>query len=231
MDTGLHIWLGQGRDRVRHPECRKPAGGGHPDIERVTKFDPGRRNQKCGQTTTLGALCAWQENGNDAEASPVSLTRRSMAARISSFCQGPNPLGPTNTAQVSDFARASSIAGCHGSPGIRCHLSSHTCRPCFASRRPNSSTAGLSAVLWERNTLYRRFEPDFRQNPRFGRSWVIGLFLHRPTERLLPRSDAIVSHKDCQFVHYRRGFLEVRPDYINSYSLKDSRETCQGAKF
>jgi hypothetical protein len=34
-----------------------------------------------------------------------------MAARISSFCQGPNPLGPTKTAQVSDSAKALSMAG------------------------------------------------------------------------------------------------------------------------
>jgi hypothetical protein len=33
------------------------------------------------------------------------LTRRSIAARISSFCHGPKPLGPTNTAQVSDFGQ------------------------------------------------------------------------------------------------------------------------------
>ena len=44
-----------------------------------------------------------------------------MAARISSFCQGPRPLGPTKTAQVSDSAKAFSMSGCQGLPGIRCH--------------------------------------------------------------------------------------------------------------
>jgi hypothetical protein len=35
-----------------------------------------------------------------------------------SFCQGPKPLGPTKTAQVSDSAKAFSMSGCQGLPGI-----------------------------------------------------------------------------------------------------------------
>jgi hypothetical protein len=50
-------------------------------------------------------------------------------------------------AHVSDSAKAFSIAGCNGSPGIRCHLSSQAWMRSFASRRANSSTAGLSALL------------------------------------------------------------------------------------
>jgi len=39
------------------------------------------------------------------------------------FGWGPRPLGPPNTAHVSGSAKPFSIAGCHGSPEIRFHLS------------------------------------------------------------------------------------------------------------
>jgi pimeloyl-ACP methyl ester carboxylesterase len=49
------------------------------------------------------------------------------------------------------------MAGCHGSPGIRCHLSSQAWMPSPASRRANSSTAGLSVLLFD---LMMKTKPD-----------------------------------------------------------------------
>jgi hypothetical protein len=64
----------------------------------------------------------------------LSQTRRLIATLISSRCHGPNPSGPTKTAQLSHSLRASSIAGCQEAPGIRFHLSNQAWI-CFQSRR------------------------------------------------------------------------------------------------
>jgi hypothetical protein len=85
----------------------------------------------------------------------LSRTRRSMAARISSFCQGAKTLGPTKTAQVSDSPKDFSMSGCHGLPGIGCHLSSQAWMPSFASRRANSSTARFIGIAMRKKDVGR----------------------------------------------------------------------------
>jgi hypothetical protein len=45
------------------------------------------------------------------------------------------------------------MASCHGAPGIEFHLSSQGWMPALVNRRVSSSTAGLSALLWEETFL------------------------------------------------------------------------------
>jgi hypothetical protein len=81
------------------------------------------------------------------------LTRRSRAARISSFCQDPKPEGPTRTAHAELQASAASSPSCHGSPFIRCHLSRNGLRLARSrSLRAICSTTSLSELLWLKNT-------------------------------------------------------------------------------
>ncbi len=105
-----------------------------------------RRCSRCAPGRTTGIT----RNERD-----LSEILREIAARISSFCHGPRPEGPMNTAHDSDFSRASSSAGCHGSPGIRCHMSRKHVMPSFSRRRASSSTAGLSDELWDKNVWYK----------------------------------------------------------------------------
>src|SRR5271166_664010 len=84
----------------------------------------------------------------------LPLTRCSIAARSSSFCQGLKPPAPTKTAQAALWISAASSASCQGSPGTRFQLSRKGSIPACLSRRASSSTLGLSALLWERKTSY-----------------------------------------------------------------------------
>jgi hypothetical protein len=147
MDTDLRKRLGPVRLWAQHRGCRTLADGMRPDHREKRGIRPGGGNQKCGQTTALRSLCTRQENRNDAEM-PAAIADALIDRGAHLFVlQGPMPLGPTNTAHVSDSPKAFSIAGCQRSPGIRCHLSSQPWMPSPSSRRANSSTAGLSVLL------------------------------------------------------------------------------------
>ena len=95
-------------------------------VERGAELDPGRADEKSGQEAAFGPRHARQQHRNDAEAvlriaARLAVTRRLMAARISSSCHAPMPPEPMNTAQEAHSASTSSMAGIHRSPGMRCH--------------------------------------------------------------------------------------------------------------
>jgi hypothetical protein len=105
---------------VQFRECRTPAGERQP-AHRASQGNSTHvvAARNVGKLLRSARLAPGRRTGITRKRLPLSWTRRSMAARISSFCQGPKPPGPTKTAQVSDSAKAFSISGCQGLPGIR----------------------------------------------------------------------------------------------------------------
>jgi hypothetical protein len=141
-DIALRKWLDRGSSpRMAHTSLWKAARSSSDSRTQVVTAS------NAGELLRSARSGPGKGTGMTRSRRPLSRTRRSMAALNSSSCQRPTPLGPTKTAHVSDSARALSTSHCQRLPGIKCHLSNQAWMPFFASRRANSSTAGLSAVL------------------------------------------------------------------------------------
>jgi hypothetical protein len=147
------------------PRCLLRADARRLLVQPSTELDPHRPRQKRRQPAAGVTLRVRQQHGNESETAGAMATRRSIALRISSFCHGPVPIGPMNSAHVAQSTSAASRGLCQGSLGARFQVSTQGWKLWRVRLRSSSSTAGLAIPLWERNTsncCWRRPGPRCR---------------------------------------------------------------------
>jgi hypothetical protein len=105
-------------------------------VQRLRKSTQVVETRKAGSLLRSSRFDPGSSTGITRNSPLLWLTRRSIAASISSLCQRPKPFGPMNTAHAEERFSPLSRASCHAEPGTRFHLSNHGFTPALSGGLP-----------------------------------------------------------------------------------------------